>query len=318
MKRFAVLFAALAILAAPLTLAGTASAQSSSDSPIQDGLNRAYGLLFGGSNSSATSSSTTFTAQSSKKPAAQSTKKMYAALGDSVAAGAGLTPKPNPVGNDTRCGRSSDAYAHRVAREIGLPKLFIPCSGATAGDLLTKQGVSGANIKAQVTRAYEAGTPQVITITAGANDANWKKFILACYTSSCNTESTSAASDASLLVLKGKLHAAIQTISVKSGINPPTVILTGYYNPVSSACAVQQTRITSAELAWIESRTTALNRTISQVASNYSWVRYAAVDFTGHDICSSEPWVQGLSDAAPLHPTTVGQQAIADAVIEHL
>ena len=33
--------------------------------------------------------------------------------------------------------------------------------------------------------------------------------------------------------------------------------------------------------------------------------------FEGHELCSSQPYVQGLHDAAPLHPTAAGELAIA-------
>ena len=34
-------------------------------------------------------------------------------------------------------------------------------------------------------------------------------------------------------------------------------------------------------------------------------------DFTGHELCSPLPYVQGLGAAAPFHPTAAGQLAIA-------
>jgi hypothetical protein len=40
----------------------------------------------------------------------------------------------------------------------------------------------------------------------------------------------------------------------------------------------------------------------------------APVSFAGHDLCSSEPWIQTTSDPMPFHPTATGQEAIARAV----
>jgi hypothetical protein len=34
-------------------------------------------------------------------------------------------------------------------------------------------------------------------------------------------------------------------------------------------------------------------------------------DFTGHGLCSSDPWVQGIASDAPFHPTAAGELAIA-------
>jgi hypothetical protein len=33
--------------------------------------------------------------------------------------------------------------------------------------------------------------------------------------------------------------------------------------------------------------------------------------FDGHELCTSQPYVQGLRDNAPLHPTAAGELAIA-------
>ena len=34
-------------------------------------------------------------------------------------------------------------------------------------------------------------------------------------------------------------------------------------------------------------------------------------DFAGHQLCTAQPYVQGLSSPAPFHPTAAGQLAIA-------
>jgi len=33
--------------------------------------------------------------------------------------------------------------------------------------------------------------------------------------------------------------------------------------------------------------------------------------FTGHELCTADPYVQGPSDRAPLHPTATGELIIA-------
>jgi hypothetical protein len=37
----------------------------------------------------------------------------------------------------------------------------------------------------------------------------------------------------------------------------------------------------------------------------------ARPDFAGHRLCDPEPYMQGLHDAAPFHPTSAGELAIA-------
>jgi lysophospholipase L1-like esterase len=248
-------------------------------------------------------------------PAAQNT---YAALGDSVAAGLGLPGVATPTGNDTRCGRSAQSYVYTVANKMKLPLLHAACSGATAGDLFTRQGVSGPNITAQLTTAYASGKPQLITITAGANDAHWDEFIRTCYATNCANRTTTLLANGYLVSLQTKLYVAFSSIVARSAGTPPTVVITGYYNPLSASCTKLQTNITAEEITWLTAETAALNQTIKNVGSHYSFVRFAPVDFTGHDVCSASPWVQGVSATAPFHPTAAGQQVIGQSVIRSL
>lgn len=239
-----------------------------------------------------------------------STGDSYAALGDSVAAGLGLSGSTSDG-----CGRSSQGYPNLVANQLGLSLNNLTCSGATAGDLVTQQRTNGANPPAQLNGAFASGTLRLITITAGANDAHWADFIRLCYASNCATKTATATADAYLTGLRAKLYYALYSIYSRSGGNPPRVVITGYYNPVSTNCSGVAPQLTSAELSWITQETTKLNNAIQSVASSYSFVRFAPVSFADHDLCSSDPWVQGPSDPSPFHPTATGQQEIADAVV---
>jgi lysophospholipase L1-like esterase len=326
MKRTFLTLTALASLGlamiAPVTAhAQTASEQQSQQNTIWSGLWQGANLDLSslGNTGTATESAADIAAQAEPQSGPASKRKIYAALGDSIAAGAGLPGKATPRGNDTRCDRSKQAYGFAVAKSAKLPIVHAACSGATAGDLVTKQSVEGPNIASQLNQAYAAGTPQLITISAGANDVKWADFIQACYyADNCARDSSSAAAASLRAILQGKLEYAINSIYNRSGGSPPTVILTGYYNPFSPACAELQPRITATEIAWLTQQTAALNQTIREVADNHSFVKYAPVHFMGHDICSKSPWVQGLADPAPFHPTAAGQKAIARSVINTL
>jgi lysophospholipase L1-like esterase len=119
-------------------------------------------------------------------------------------------------------------------------------------------------------------------------------------------------------VLQLKLYYLFYDIRSQSGGVPPPVVVTGYYNPLSSQCANLSQRLTPAELTWLATEHANLNRTIQNVASQFSYVRFAPVSFSGHDICSTTPWVQGINDPAPFHPNATGQQAIAGSVLRAL
>lgn len=256
------------------------------------------------------------TAPPATAPATAPQPGVYAAMGDSIAAGLGLTLVSNPSANDTQCGRSSQGYPNMVAQKQQLRLINASCSGATVGDIVTKQAVDGPNITRQLDTAFSAGTPQLISITAGANDVHWTEFLRTCYVSNCDTKLAGAAASALTVAMKLKLTYALQAISDRSNGQPPRVVVTGYYNPISNECKGKQNFASNAEINFLNNQRYNLNKAIRDVAAQYPFVRYASTDFTGHALCATDSWIQGLNDAAPIHPTAQGQQHIAEAVLE--
>lgn len=324
----------------PLTTVSSASAQSSLGDRISSVSQSIWQGLWAGSNGEISSSvnrpqqpAATTPSRPATTPAASGN---YVALGDSVAAGVGLPGAAQVPADYSRCGRTTQAYPYIVARQRNLALNHIACSGATAGDLYTKQRSGSPNLPSQLSTAFANGKPSLITITAGANDAHWDYFLRYCYSSDCangnvaiaanqgcipdrlSTISTSNLANCYLAAMQLKLIGAFWAIQQYSGGNPPTTIVTGYYNPVSAACTAKYPSVTQAEVAWLNAEFAALNTTIRQAAEQYPFVRFVPVDFTGHDICSSDPWIQGLGDRQPFHPTTRGQQQIAASVLRVL
>ena len=93
--------------------------------------------------------------------------------------------------------------------------------------------------------------------------------------------------------------------------NHPQVIINRYYNPFGTqpGC-LSQVGLTQANLQTLTSRLATLNEVLAQGAAQF---RFSSPqpDFTGHEVCTPQPYVQGLSAAAPFHPTALGQLAIA-------
>ena len=322
-----VMAAALLVPAVPVRAEGTTSTDERSVSEIiLSGLWAGVNFTFGGSSSSTTTTSTPTTSrpangqtQQPNTPPVPPTAGAYVALGDSVAAGVGLPTVLQVPAGETRCGRTGEAYPHEVARAMSLPLIHKACSGATAGDLFTKQRSGSPNLAPQLDAAFTGGNPELITITAGANDTHWERFLTTCRYSDCATSTQTTLANGYLLALQGKLVYLFGDIRSRSGgVNPPTVVITGYYNPVSSSCTTQFENITAEEIYWMTGMVDSLNQTIEDVADLYPFVRFAPVDFTGHDLCSADPWIQGLSDPRPIHPTTEGQSVIANSVLRSL
>jgi lysophospholipase L1-like esterase len=240
--------------------------------------------------------------------ALHATSGAYAALGDSVAAGAGLPS------SDTTCKRSTESYTYSVASTVGLPLEHYACSGAKVDEGIYGSQKVGTKLPTQLDQAFAKGKPSLISLTIGANDARWTQFIYQCYYIKCGYKADTLRFKGYLLDLKLELNTAMAKISTLSNGKPPQVILTGYYNPLTKAACSDTEGLTSSEISWLKTRTSSLNSTISSVASKYSYVTYASTSFRGHELCSSEPWVQGLDDPMPFHPTAAGQQAIARSV----
>jgi lysophospholipase L1-like esterase len=101
----------------------------------------------------------------------------YVALGDSYAAGFGLTPTTGkPVAG---CGQSASDYPHRIAKELGLRLTDATCAGAvTANVISTPQKVGGTSAPPQ-SRALGPDT-RVVTITIGGNDLGFVKTLTSC------------------------------------------------------------------------------------------------------------------------------------------
>jgi len=232
------------------------------------------------------------------------TSGIYAALGDSIAAGAGLSPSANSGGS---CARSSESYPHKVAQAKGLTLVHLACSGATVSDAAS-----------QLDQAFANGTPQVITITAGANDMQWMQFIRKCAVSECGTSADIAATQALRTVMEQKLSLLFAEINTRSNGNPPRVVITGYTNPVSNYCKGRQDLVVNNEINWLNKERDQLNKSIRKSMKGYKFVRYASMNFTNHTVCARVPWSQGLDEPAPLHPNALGHSTLAKTVSKYV
>lgn len=320
----------LAVAFITLGYVTVSSAQDNGSPSIWGGLWQGVALVPSGGQATTTSQQTgqpktatsTFptppsTAPSDPKPAPTSSSATYAALGDSVASGLGLSVIHNPSSQDRRCGRSSQAYPYEVGRQLNKSVGHYACSGASSGDLYTRQWISNFNPRIQIDQAFANGKPDLLSITIGANDVQWSQQIRRCYYGTCGTATQTEINNWRLTRLQQRLHYVLQQVRDRSdNTPPPSVIFTGYYNPISPNCALLYPgRISSQEVAWVSNGVQALNQALQQVASQYTFASLAPVDFEGHDICSSASWVQGLADPAPIHPTAHGQQVIANSVV---
>lgn len=241
-------------------------------------------------------------------------ERKYVALGDSVAAGLGLPPGQSPTTEDAVCGRSPQAYAYQVASEAGMLLTHVACSGAKTNDLFNSQDVNGTNLTPQLEAAFAGGTPDVITLTIGANDLHWAEFVRQCYVTACGDDASTAAIKVARGYLRVKLYWAMNRIDQLSHGKPPKVFLTGYFAPYGDQVCADTQGLEPGERAWLNDQSHSLSQAIKSVTNWFDFATFVPLDFTGHELCSSDPWIQGLQDPASYHPTVGGQQAIAQAV----
>ena len=108
--------------------------------------------------------------------------------------------------------------------------------------------------------------------------------------------------------LSTNLATMLQTLHAH---HPRKVVLNTYYPLLNDTDTCLSNRgITAGKIQWVNMREAELNATISAAAKKYG-DQAVASSFSGHLLCDVDPWVQALSDPAPLHPTAAGQASIA-------
>ena len=232
-------------------------------------------------------------------------------MGDSTAAGAGLPWVPHGSATDKGCGRSSESYASDLAGANGWTVLNLACDSATiAHGLLGPQQQGTIQIPPQIDSADRVKGPAVVIVSVGADDLQWSAILEYCAVS---PQCDSRASNAYFQQKLAKFSTDYLQLLIQLGSLPghPRVIIDRYYDPFGSdvSCIVRR-GLTAAKVSTIQTWLAALNQVLAKGAAQFGFLS-PQPSFAGHTLCSALPYVQGLGDAAPFHPTALGQLAIA-------
>jgi lysophospholipase L1-like esterase len=243
-------------------------------------------------------------------PAGRPLRKVQAVvIGDSTAAGAGLAVAPGPTAR--ACGRSADSYAEDLSSVNRWKVLNLACDGATISHgLLGPQVHNGVRLPPQLAQAERATRASVIIVSVGADDLNWAAVLRYCsVTPNCNDKATQAYFQQQLASFSRDYLDLLSRLAALP--NHPQVIINRYYNPFGTqpGC-LGPAGLTTANLQTLTSRLATLNAVLAKGATQFRFFS-PQPDFTGHELCSPLPYVQGLGAAAPFHPTAAGQLAIA-------
>ncbi|MFE3029490.1 SGNH/GDSL hydrolase family protein [Nocardia tengchongensis] len=258
----------------------------------------------------------------------------YVALGDSYAAGVGIS---NIL--DKPCSRSDRNYAHLFAAQRGYALTDVTCGGATIDTVTSSQ-----------LPAVTADTT-LVTLGVGGNDIGFGQLVKDCVlagtlgtgsgTGSLATGSASGSAGAVAEVVAGcknkygaempgrlsmtaaklaQLLAAIRTQAPQARI-----VLVGYPKILpdnASLCAGRQP-VLAGDVDWIrESVVGGLNTMLRSQPGTTYFSTYELYD--GHDVCEAVPdrWVNGTSvdngEGAQFHPNQYGHAATAQKMVATL
>jgi hypothetical protein len=265
-------------------------------------------------------------------------------IGDSTAAGAGNDLVQSPSRQDTACGRSRDSYASALQAVTGSEVLNLSCSSATiARGLLGSQSMHGVTLLPQVGVLKALSSESAVIVSVGADDVGWSGFVYYCAVFQCDDRASEQLFESQLDRFKIQFAQLLQQLADLP--SHPSVIVNQYYDPfgpsvgclqvlgipsptVSATSPTSPTSSTSPTASpangglvdsseTLGSELTALNIVLAQGAQAFHDV-VVHPDFTGHTLCTLQPWVQGLKGPAPFHPNAAGELAIAAADLPRL
>jgi lysophospholipase L1-like esterase len=230
-------------------------------------------------------------------PSAQAAPDPYTALGDSYSSGVGTRTYYADSGS---CYRSPSAYPVLVAQRTGAVLTFAACSGARVADVQNNQ-LSSLN----------AGT-SLVTVSIGGNDAGFVDVITSCarpwpWTCWGDIDNANA-------FIRNTLPARLDGLynTIRGRAPNATVVVVGYPRIFNGQECNFGARISSGEQAELNKTADLLAMTTAARAAAHG---FGFVDprsaFTGHAICSTAEWLNGLSNPImeSYHPNQTGQSA---------
>ncbi|AWH93204.1 SGNH/GDSL hydrolase family protein [Dietzia lutea] len=246
----------------------------------------------------------------------------YVALGDSYAAlGDDTEPADGPVG----CGQSLANYPNQLDANPAVGELTdASCGGAVTDDLFEPQR---AGVAPQLDALDE--DTDLVTLSIGGNDVGFGS-IVQCITGGlpgsprdCESELGATVSGA-IDDIYGPGGAVDDIYAEIAERSPDAAVIATQYLPLMPAegedgCAFTQF-IGDENLEWAREITQEINDAVDEAARRNGHISVLPVDDADRSGCASvdERWVVfadgSQNNAAPFHPTALGQQAMAAAI----
>ncbi|QDY76042.1 SGNH/GDSL hydrolase family protein [Streptomyces qinzhouensis] len=220
----------------------------------------------------------------------------YVALGDSYSSGVGAGDYDSASGD---CKRSNRAYPKLWAASNAPSSFaFTACSGARTNDVTANQ-----------LGPLNSGT-DLVSVTVGGNDAGFSDVMMTCVLqseSACinRVNQAKAYVDATL---PGRLDSVYGAIRAKAPA--ARVVVLGYprFYKLGGGCLLG---LSENERTAINGAADHLNTAVAKRAADHGYTFGSVVPaFTGHEICSSAPWLHSVNwtnIGDSYHPTAAGQ-----------
>ncbi len=263
-------------------------------------------------------------------------------MGDSTAAGIGNAALANPTVQDKACQRSKDAYAKSLQAASGLSVLNLACTSATiAQGLLGPQSAGGQTWPAQVGVLDSVASVRLVVVSIGADDVGWSDFMRYCFAlPRCDDKASHSLFESRLDAFKVQYSQLLQQLAALPA--QPAVLVNEYYNPFGTTFDCPQLQDphaaagsnsgygfaadpgskdqaikTAQKIDPLEAELHEMNAVLKQGAQAFGF-DVATPQFEGHQLCTDQSWVQGISDPAPFHPLAAGELAIAAADLPYV
>lgn len=274
--------------------------------------------------------------------ATAATGTRYVALGDSYAAGLGITPAATGA-PASGCGQSARDYPHQVAAALGLALTDVTCSGAVTADLTGSQRPGGTGVAPQLD-ALRADTA-LVTLTIGGNDLGFGSIAAYCASAAgpdgpvlggsqtCRDHYDPGGADSLQAKLDGTVVPAITSVlgAVRARAPQAKVVVVDYpaiapdaANTPSGGCWTDPLRssnalpFTTTDLPYLQQTQARLNDALDRAATAAgAAVAQVYPASLAHTACASDPWVNGVQvlglsiTASSLHPNLSGATQMA-------
>ena len=276
-------------------------------------------------------------------PVRDSSAPLLVAIGDSFLSGEGAgryLPDTNVPEN--RCHRATTAHPYLVAKQLGMRLVSAACSGATIEAFYSPQyemsprSAHGGHPQLNVLQGprivpdadMEPGSPSVVVVSIGGNDAEFGDIVRSCLDSDCRPQLRERTAQLEVGVQQSlaRLYKDIRQL-VPDDVR---VLVMTYPQPVVDVeCVPGLSRAETRELT--EGFLPRLNEIIRFQASRTEFgfeIVEAENAFVGSRLCeSSDPAMNGLkvepggggnSFSGSMHPNRKGHELLAKAVLTQL